>query len=194
MISRLSGTVVFRSGMEVVVDCHGVGYSVSVPLSTMDVVPQTGESVTLHTVLSVREDAFQLYGFASESEREAFKLLTSIQGIGGRTALGILSATSIDALRQAISAGNLIVLQRLPGIGKKTAERMVVELRDKVLGLGDATSGGTSLVGASQNVADAVTALQALGYTRLAAEKAVKAVAPDSDMSSEQIIKAALRQ
>lgn len=198
MISRLSGIVAYRQGMEVVIDCHGVGYAVSVPLSTMDVVPLVGEGVTLNTILAVREDALQLFGFATEAERDAFRLLTSIQGIGGRTALGILSSITIDGLRSAISSGNLISLQRLPGIGRKTAERMVVELRDKVLTIAGAAP-ETMMAGVpSQVVADAVNALQALGFARAAAERAVKLVLSanlDASMlTSEDLIKAALRQ
>ena len=197
MISRLKGIVVHRSGMEVVVDCQGVGYSVNVPMSTMEVVPMVGESVTLHTILSVREDAMQLFGFFTESEREGFKLLTSIQGIGGRIALGILSATTLDALRSSVMAGNILALQRLPGVGKKTAERMVVELRDKIVGVASASSTQSELSAAPQAADDAINALQALGYTRVAAEKAVKTVLQMNStdvLSSEAIIKAALKQ
>ncbi|MBI2794537.1 MAG: Holliday junction branch migration protein RuvA [Ignavibacteria bacterium] len=198
MISRLSGIVAYRQGMEVVIDCHGVGYAVSVPLSTMDYVPPVGESVTLHTILAVREDALQLFGFSNEAERDAFRLLTSIQGIGGRTALGILSSIALDSLRSAISSGNLISLQRLPGIGKKTAERMVIELRDKIFAIAGTPPETTAMGVTSQVFADAVNALQALGYTRIAAEKAVKQVlsasADASSITSEGLIKAALRQ
>lgn len=198
MISRLSGIVAYRQGMEVVIDCHGVGYAVSVSLSTMDGVPLVGEGVTLYTILAVREDALQLFGFATEAERDAFRLLTSIQGIGGRTALGILSSITIDGLRSAISSGNLISLQRLPGIGRKTAERMVVELRDKVFTIAGAAP-ETMMAGvSSQVVADAVNALQALGFARVAAERAVKLVLSAnldaSVITSEGLIKAALRQ
>ena len=195
MISQLIGRVVRKGGMEVVVDCHGVGYAVSVPLSTLDLVPAEGESVTLLTILAVREDAMQLYGFLTDAEREAFRLLTTIQGVGGRTALGILSATTLSGLRQAIATGNVAALTRLPGIGKKTAERLVVELREKIIGVVPETGDDTSAL--SQTADDAVSALQALGYTRVAAEKAVKtAIKADGSIadSTEDIIRAALKQ
>lgn len=195
MISQLIGRVVRKGGMEVVVDCHGVGYAVSVPLSTLDLVPPEGESVTLLTILAVREDAMQLYGFLTDAEREAFKLLTTIQGVGGRTALGILSATTLSGLRHAIATGNVAALTRLPGIGKKTAERIVVELREKIIGVVPETGELPSAL--SQTADDAVSALQALGYTRVAAEKAVKtAVKADPSIidSTEAIIRAALKQ
>ena len=185
--------------MEVVIDCQGVGYSVSVPLSTLDSVPSIGENVTLLTILAVREDAMQLYGFTTDAEREAFKLLTSIQGVGGRIALGILSSSSLSGLRQAIATGNVAALTRLPGIGKKTAERIIVELREKIIGVvpdSDATTHKTSGT-LSPSADDAVSALQALGYTRAAAEKSVNAaIKADASISetTEAIIRAALKQ
>ena len=195
MISQLIGRVVRKGGMEVVVDCHGVGYAVSVPLSTLDLVPPEGESVTLLTILAVREDAMQLYGFLTDAEREAFKLLTTIQGVGGRTALGILSATTLIGLRQSIATGNVAALTRLPGIGQKTAERIVVELREKIIGVVPESGEETSTL--SQTADDAVSALQALGYSRVAAEKAVKTAVKDEPSitdSTEAIIRAALKQ
>ena len=172
MIAMLTGTVVAKDGMDVVVDCAGVGYAVSVPLSTSAIVPDIGQRVTLHTILAVREDAMQLFGFASHQEKQAFTQLTGIQGIGGRIALGILSATDLSTLAGAISSGNVAVLQKLPGIGKKTAERIIVELRDKMIKHNLAPS--QSVV---PNVGeDAILALVALGYSRQIAEKSVKAV------------------
>ena len=188
--------------MEVVVDCAGVGYAVSVPLSTLDTVPAVGEDVTLLTILVVREDAMQLYGFTSPWEREAFRLLTSIQGIGGRIALGILSSSTIEGLRKDVATGNISALQRLPGIGKKTAERIVVELKEKILGvLPESGSVGQAAdhltTSGSQAIDDAISALQALGYNKSAAEKSVHAAVkqrPDIADSSEDLIRAALRQ
>lgn len=198
MIAQLSGTVVSVHGMDVVLDVAGVGYLVSVPLSTIAHVADVGTHVTLLTIMVVREDAMQLFGFASHAEREAFKLLTSIQGIGGRIALGILSASTLDDLRTAIVRGNLPALQRLPGVGKKTAERIVVELRDKILAVvPDAQGADNSALGpalVTQIADDAVSALQALGYTRAAAEKAVKSViASDPGLSSADLIRKALQ-
>jgi Holliday junction DNA helicase RuvA len=181
--------------MDVVIDCNGVGYAVSVPLSTADVVPAVGQNVTLFTIMVVREDAMSLFGFATTAERDAFRLLTSIQGIGGRIALGMLSATSIAELQAAIIGSNVIALQRLPGIGKKTAERLVIELRDKFLhivpGAQMLATGGTA-----QHVEDAISALQALGFTRAAAEKSVKAALashPEAQDSADRLIRLALQ-
>lgn len=194
MIAQLTGTVAAKGGMDVVVDCGGVGYAVSVPLSTLDNVPAVGQNVTLKTIMVVREDAMQLYGFLTEAERDAFKLLTTIQGIGGRIALGVLSATSLDGLRKAVATGNVAALQRLPGIGKKTAERIVVELREKIIGVVPTSTDSVSVL--SQTADDAVSALIALGYSKAAAEKAVKTALqqqPDLATSSESLIRASLR-
>lgn len=180
--------------MDVVVDCGGVGYAVSVPLSTLDNVPAVGQIVTLKTIMVVREDAMQLYGFLTEAERDAFKLLTTIQGIGGRTALGILSATTLEGLRKAVATGNVTALQRLPGIGKKTAERIIVELREKIIGVVPSATDTVDTL--SQSADDAISALQALGYTKAAAEKAVKAALqqhPELATSSESLIRTSLR-
>lgn len=195
MIAQLSGTVVALGNMEVVIDCQGVGYAVSIPLSTRDIMPAVGQNVTLQTILAVREDAFTLYGFSSNGERDTFRMLTSIQGIGGRIALGILSSVSITDLQRAILQNNLPALTRLPGIGKKTAERMLVELRDKVLMVEpDAAMSGSSA--SSLATEDAISALQALGFTRASAEKSVKTVVatnPTLAGSSEEIVRQALR-
>ncbi|MCX6141140.1 MAG: Holliday junction branch migration protein RuvA [Candidatus Kapabacteria bacterium] len=195
MIAQLTGLVAQKHGMDVVIDCHGVGYAVSVPLSTADIVPAIGQTVTLLTIMIVREDAMLLFGFGTAAERDAFKLLTSIQGIGGRIALGILSSSSLGDLRNALVQGNLVALQRLPGIGKKTAERLVVELRDKFIGVTPDGS-GAAISSLSQIADDAVSALQALGYARVAAEKAVKAALashPEAASSSEKLIRLSLQ-
>ena len=195
MIAQLSGLVAHKDGMDVVIDCQGVGYAVSVSLTTADIVPNVGDRVTLYTILAVREDAMQLFGFASTAERSMFTLLTSIQGIGGKTALGILSAASLADLRKAVATGNVAALQRLPGIGKKTAERLVVELREKVIAIVPEGS-ATADVPATQVTEDAISALIALGYARTAAERSVAAaISSDPTLvdSPEKLIRAALR-
>lgn len=201
MIAQLTGTLVSVRGMDVVLDVHGVGYVVSVPLSTLDVVSRRAENVTLLTVLQVREDSMTLFGFATDAERESFYLLTNVQGIGGRTAIGILSATSIADLRKNLVAGNAAALQRLPGVGKKTAERMIIELREKMIGVvpeRQGAEGADAVLGvANDAIDDAVSALLALGFTRAAAEKAVSTVV-DADTSLrggpvDAIIRKALR-
>lgn len=195
MIAQLSGLVAHKDGMDVVIDCQGVGYAVSVSLTTADIVPNVGDRVTLYTILTVREDAMQLFGFASTAERSMFTLLTTIQGIGGKTALGILSAASLADLRKAVATGNVAALQRLPGIGKKTAERLVVELREKVIAIVPEGS-ATAEVPATQVTEDAISALIALGYARTAAERSVAAaISSDPTLvdSPEKLIRAALR-
>lgn len=195
MIAQLTGLVALKDGMDVVIDCNGVGYAVSVSLTTADIVPSVGQNVTLYTILAVREDAMQLFGFASTAERAMFTLLTSIQGVGGKTALGILSAATLADLRKAVATGNVAALQRLPGIGKKTAERLVVELREKVIAIVPDGSPSAELP-ATRATEDAVSALLALGFVRTVAERAVAAaVAADPTLadSPEKLIRAALR-
>jgi len=194
MIAQLTGTLVVVDAMDVVIDCGGVGYAVSVPLSTTESLPKVGERVTLRTILHVREDAMQLFGFGTDAEREAFRLLTSITGIGGRTALGILSAMPLADLRMHIVKNNLVALQRLPGVGRKTAERMVVELREKIIGV--VPEAGATHVPLTAAADEAVAALIALGYARGVAEKTVKAVItaePDAATSSDVLVRRALR-
>lgn len=194
MIAQLTGTLVVVDAMDVVIDCGGVGYAVSVPLSTTESLPKVGERVTLRTILHVREDAMQLFGFGTDAEREAFRLLTSITGIGGRTALGILSAMPLADLRMHIVKNNLVALQRLPGVGRKTAERMVVELREKIIGV--VPESGAAHVPLTATADEAVAALIALGYARGVAEKTVKAVItaePDAATSSDVLVRRALR-
>lgn len=195
MIAQLTGTLAFKSGTDIVIDCGGVGYAVSVPLSTAERLPSVGERATVLTILAVREDAMQLFGFFTASERDAFRVITNISGIGGRTALGILSAVPLAEFRNAILRNDLISLQRLPGIGKKTAERLVIELRDKMVGLVPDAEAGSTLP-PSTHTDEALAALQSLGFSRTAAEKAIKAVLaadPTAAASSETLIRTALR-
>mgnify|MGYP000886464235 FL=1 len=196
MIARLRGTLISIGTMDVVLECAGVGYAVMVPTSTADVLPALGSEATMFTVMVVREDAMQLFGFATTSERDAFTMLTSVNGIGARTALGILSAVPLVELRDRLVRNDIIALQRLPGVGKKTAERLVVELRDKAMSLATASAGteSTPAVGAASD--EAIAALVSLGYGRAAAEKAVRAVLaaePEVADSAERLLRKALR-
>lgn len=182
--------------MDVVIDCAGVGYAVSVPTSTLDSIPAVGSEVTLVTVMTVREDAMQLFGFATSSERDAFLLLTSVNGVGSRTALGILSSIALVDLRDRILRNDLVALQRLPGIGKKTAERLVVELRDKIAGLHVHDAPGLAPVPQDTAVDEALAALVSLGYGKAVAEKAIRAVIaaePEASQSAERLLRKALR-
>lgn len=147
MIGRLTGTLLEKSPPQVLVDCHGVGYEVDVPMSTFYNLPALGEPVCLLTHLAVREDAHQLFGFATEAERSAFRQLIRISGVGARTALAILSGLSVADLAQAITLQESARLVKVPGIGKKTAERLLLELKGK-LGAELPTAGSS----AAQNV------------------------------------------
>ena len=132
MISYLRGNIVRKSPAELVIDVNGVGYSVTIPLSTFETLGETNGPTTILTYMHVREDIMQLYGFATEGERELFKMLISVSGIGPKMAQGILSGLSAPELREAIIRGNLAALTAISGVGKKTAERIIIELRDKL--------------------------------------------------------------
>ena len=161
MIGRLSGTILEKQPPLVLLDVQGVAYEVDVPMSTFYQLPATGTKVTLHTHLLVREDAHLLYGFATESERVAFRQLLKISGIGARTALSVLSGLTVDELYKAVAVEDVARLIKIPGIGRKTAERLLLELRDK-LDVGLAT---TSASRPQSSRGDALHALIALGYS-----------------------------
>ena len=159
MIGRLTGILLEKNPPQVVIDVHGIGYEVDVPMSTFYNVPATGENITLLTHFVVREDGHFLYGFGSESERFAFRQLVKISGIGARMALAVLSGLSVSDLAQAIAQQEVGRLIKVPGIGKKTAERLLLELRGK---LGEALPSSTHPAENCQN--DILNALLALGY------------------------------
>ena len=196
MIGSLTGTLKHKSPTEVVLDVNGVGYSVIIPFSTYEKIGDLESRVTLVTHLHVREDALQLFGFCTEEERFFFKLLISVNGIGPKIAQGILSGISVLELRQHISKGNLSALTAIPGVGKKTAERLVVELRDRI---GKLDSGAMSHIGTddgSELRQEALLALTSLGYNRQQAEKAIRQVLQDTTaekISLQDLIKRALR-
>lgn len=178
MISFLHGKLVEALPTQVTVDVHGVGYEVLIPLSSFDKLPPPGGDVKLLTQLVVREDAHILYGFASAPERELFRLLVnSVSGIGPKTALNILSGMNPVAFRGAVANSDVKALSQIPGVGKKTAERIVVELRDKIgaAGAWEASSAARSLSAAAQKLNDAVLALKALGFKQVEAHDAVRA-------------------
>jgi len=178
MIGRLSGLLLDKNPAQLIVDCNGVGYEVSVPMSTFYNLPATGERVTLLTHMVVREDAQLLYGFGTSQERELFRQLIRISGIGARTALAILSGMSVNDLAQAVTLQEVGRLTRIPGIGKKTAERLLLELKGK-LGAELGTAPGTE--GESSN--DVLSALLALGYSEKEALLAIKQVPAGSSVS-----------
>ncbi len=187
MIGRLTGTLAAKNPPEVLVDCGGVGYEVLVPMSTFYNLPQLGETVTLLTHLIVREDAHLLYGFATSEERAGFKQLVKISGVGPRTALSILSGMSVTDIAAAVTRQDATRLTKIPGIGKKTAERLLLELKGK---LGDALAdGGVGVT--SDSSSDILQALIALGYSDRDASLALKALPQGVGVSEG--IKLALR-
>jgi Holliday junction DNA helicase RuvA len=179
MISRLRGTLADKTPPHVIVDCSGVGYEVGVPMSTFYNLPNAGETVTLLTVHVVREDAQLLYGFATESERHAFKELTKVSGIGPRTALAVLSGMSVADLAQAITLQDAARVTTVPGIGKKTAERLLLELKGKL----GADLGALGVTSVPDGQGDIVRALSALGYSDKEALVAMKSVPAGTGVS-----------
>jgi Holliday junction DNA helicase RuvA len=179
MIGRLSGILFDKNPAQLVVDCNGVGYEVSVPMSTFYNLPSTGERVMLLTHMVVREDAQLLYGFGTTQERELFRQLIKISGVGARTALAILSGMSVSDLAQAVTLQDAGRLTKIPGIGKKTAERLLLELKGKLGADIGAVAGGVDA--ASSN--DVLSALLALGYSEKEALLAIKQVPSGSSVS-----------
>ncbi|MES2481944.1 MAG: Holliday junction branch migration protein RuvA [Pseudomonadota bacterium] len=187
MIGKLTGTLADKKAPQVLLDCNGVGYEVDVPMSTFYNLPAVGEKVSLLTHFVVREDAQILYGFGSPSEREAFRQLIRISGVGPRTALSVLSGMSVADIAQAVTAQDSARLTKVPGIGKKTAERLLLELKGKIgADLGPAAAGA----GADEQ-ADILQALLALGYSDKEASAALKAL--PKGLSVSEGIKTALK-
>ena len=171
MIGRLSGTLIEKNPPQILLDVRGVAYEVDVPMSTFYNLPSLGEALTLFTHLVVREDAHLLFGFGSETERRAFRQLIKISGIGARTALSVLSGLSVAELAQAVTMQDAARLTRIPGIGKKTAERLLLELKDK---LGTDVATGVGVHRPAPVTSDVMNALVALGYSDKEAVHAVK--------------------
>lgn len=180
MIGRIAGTLLEKNPPSILVDANGVGYEIDVPMSTLYNLPAVGERVTLLTHLAVREDAHQLYGFATAAERQAFRELIRISGVGARTALAVLSGLSVAELAQAVSLQESARLTRIPGIGKKTAERLLLELKGKLGAALDAPTAGSAAGGES---ADILRALMALGYNEREATLAVRQVPAGTGVS-----------
>jgi holliday junction DNA helicase RuvA len=180
MIGRLNGTLADRNPPQVLVDCHGVGYEVDVPMSTFYNLPGLGEPVTLLTHFVVREDAQVLFGFGTASEREAFRQLIRISGVGPRTALSVLSGMSVADIAQAVTAQDATRLVKVPGIGKKTAERLLLELKGKI---GADIGPAAGAVATTDAQADILQALVALGYSDKEAQSALKALPKDVGVS-----------
>ena len=191
MIVRLAGTLISRQPPSLTLDVSGVGYEVEVPLNIFDRLPADGQELAILTHLVVRDDAHTLYGFLAEADRRLFRELLKVTGIGPRLALAILSGVSSDDFALMVEAGDTKALTRLPGIGKKTAERLILEMRGKVsdLGGGSGAAGG----GALSAEGEAREALTALGYSSSEALKMIRAVA-GPDQSAETLIRDALKK
>ncbi|AXE35643.1 Holliday junction branch migration protein RuvA [Chromobacterium phragmitis] len=184
MIGRLSGKLIEKLPPQVVVDVNGVGYEVDVPMTTFYQLPALGQPCTLFTHLAVREDAHLLYGFASKEERQTFRQLIKVTGIGAKIALAILSGMTADELAVAVASEDIKRLSAVPGIGKKTAERLVLELRGKLATGGNLTvPGGLPFAATPDEKSDIVNALLALGYNEKEAAAATKSLPVDVSVS-----------
>jgi len=199
MITFLHGKLIEALPTQVTLAVNGVGYEVLIPLSSFDKLPHPGHDVKLLTQLVVREDSHTLYGFATAAERDLFRLLiNSVSGIGPKTALNILSGMNAVTFRGAVANGDVKALSQISGVGKKTAERIVVELRDKIgaAGAWEASSARRALSPADQKINDAVLALMALGFKQVDAHDAVRAAQPvlGPQATVEDVVRACLRK
>jgi Holliday junction DNA helicase RuvA len=197
VIGRLRGEIVAKRPPHLLVDVNGVGYELEAPMSTFYELPAVGAAVLLHTHLVVREDAHVLYGFARETERALFRSLLRVSGVGPKMALAILSGMNADEFARCVQRDDTAALSRLPGIGKKTAERLIIEMRDRLARLDDeafavAARPHATGAGAPSALEDAVSALIALGYKAPEASRMVRAVAVEG-LASEDLIRAALK-
>lgn len=200
MIEYLQGQLLEKRPNNALILCGGVGYGLNITLATFEELPDIEQEVGLYTYLSVREDALVLFGFTAETERDMFILLTGVSGVGPKTAIGMLSGMGANQLRDHIADGNTGALMALPGIGKKSAERLVLELRDKIDRVGgDSVASVVSGEGREKARVrgDALSALIELGYNRGVAEKAIRLVLkhdPEAEATVESMIKSVLRQ
>jgi Holliday junction DNA helicase RuvA len=196
MIGRITGELVEASFSEALVDVNGVGYILAIPISTFDALPKIGEKVSLTTWLSVREDALDLYGFATPEEKELFLLLRTVSGVGPKVALAVLSSMNVQNFRAAVAAEDVAALTALKGLGKKTAERIILELKGKIGNMRAETAGTAPGTPGAKAVDDAVRALARLGFPNDASAKAVREargkLPEGSEPTAEELIKAAL--
>ncbi|HMA14026.1 MAG TPA: Holliday junction branch migration protein RuvA [Kiloniellaceae bacterium] len=193
MIGRLKGILVHKQPPWLVVDVNGVGYELEAPMSTFYELPEVGREVALFTHYAQKEDSVSLYGFLGEAERRMFRDVQKVTGIGAKIALAILSGASVNQFAALVQAGDVTALTKIPGIGKKTAERIVVELRDRAAALASGPApapGGAPLP--ADPLSEATIALQQLGYRPAEAQKMARAAAVDGD-GAEQIIRKALQ-
>lgn len=200
MIAYIKGILAETEGDRIVVETGGIGYQIFVPLSVFDRLPARREQVQIYTYFAVREDAMSLYGFLTRDDREVFRLLLGVNGIGPKAALGVLSTLTPDELRMAVLSGDEKAIARAPGLGKKTAQKVILELKDK-MSLQDALdkfsehagqTAGTAAAGTA-NISEAVAALQALGYSASESMAAVRKIEGTAEMDVEEILKQALK-
>ena len=195
MIEQLSGKLIEKRPTEIVVDVGGVGYGLLIPTSTFEALGKAGSDARVFAHLHVREDILQLYGFASRHERTVFRIMLGVSGVGPKLALAALSSMTPGEIKRHVLAGDSGFLTRIPGVGKKTAERLIIELKDRLAKVdlgGDGEASGTE----AEGVKDALAALEALGFSRASAEKSVRAAMkahPDA-RSAEELIRLALRE
>ena len=188
MIGRLKGILIHKAPPWIVVDVNGVGYELEAPMSTFYDLPELGREVFLFTHYAHKEDGVSLYGFLREAERRLFRDVQKVSGIGAKIALAVLSGTSVEDFARLVQTGDVTALTRIPGIGKKTAERMVLELRDRAAELGGGLPGSSQMPG--DPLSEAITALQALGYKPADAEKMARKAASAGDEAPAIIRKA----
>ena len=188
MIGRLKGILIHKQPPWLVVDVHGVGYELEAPMSTFYDLPEMGREVALFTHYAQKEDSVSLYGFLRESERRLFRDVQKVTGIGAKIALAVLSGVSVDEFARMVQMSDVTALTRIPGIGKKTAERMVVELRDRAVDFSSGPPGGSGLPGDPQS--EAISALQQLGYKPAEAVRMAREATADGDDAATIIRKA----
>ncbi|MDH3430318.1 MAG: Holliday junction branch migration protein RuvA [Gammaproteobacteria bacterium] len=192
MIGSLRGKLMFRQAPQIIIECQGVGYEVETPMSTFLELPSIGDELFLHTHLLVREDAQILYGFGSLEERSLFRMLLKISGVGAKMGLAILSAMSVADFQRCVEYEDAATLVKIPGVGKKTAERLIIEMRDKIV-FAPAAPGDKKVSVEASPRSEAVDALVALGYKMGEVNKLIGAMDVDGQ-SAEDIIRQALRQ
>lgn len=194
MIAQISGTLAHKLPGEIIVDVGGVGYQVFIPLNVFYRLPEVGDSVRLYIHTHLREDALQLFGFRAAEEKQVFLLLNSVSGIGPKLAVNILSGIPAEELVEAVKEGNQVRLVSIPGVGKKLAERLIVELRDKFAALQPSASADAVQNGEAQLIQDAVSALVNLGYKKAEVEKNVREMTENGKRTLEELIKEVLRR
>ena len=194
MIAHISGTLAQKIPGEVVIDVAGVGYQVFIPLNVFYRLPEIGAPLSLQIYTHVREDALQLFGFQDIGDKQLFLLLLGVSGIGPKLAVNILSGIATDELSRALKEGDQVRLMAIPGVGRKLAERMIVELKDKFATLAPTGPESAKIEGGSQLLSDAVSALVNLGYKRPEAEKIVRDVLRKGERSLENVLKESLRR